>query len=103
MTELYWNLTQAKYQYYYFSDVQYSGKMRLAAEYHCGSTDYPLYSTAEKRDYPLYYTAENHEKSRISRRKTNQRQKYFFLLVRGLDGIDLWKKPEVENLVTMSL
>jgi hypothetical protein len=40
---------------------------------------------------------------RISRRILSHVRNGFSLLIRGLGGIDWWKKPEVENLVALSL
>jgi hypothetical protein len=41
--------------------------------------------------------------SLLSRRIYNEIRKYFGVWIRYLDGIDWWKKTEVENLVTLSL
>ncbi len=50
-----------------------------------------------------YDTTWNHFQIQISRRIRYRNQKYFRARIRGLYGVDSWKKPEAKNLVLLYL
>jgi hypothetical protein len=74
-------------------------KRRLRAVTHCAEFLRKYFSD----DSAQWCIARSHLYLRIALRIRNYLQKSFSLLVSDPSGIDCWKKPEVEDLVRLSL